>query len=72
MNEEDKCMTCDGRGFTFEQIDESHRRQVTCKGCLGTGRHDVSLARTLSGEAKEDPDPPPISPDDWKRFLANS
>lgn len=53
MDNAPTCVICGGLGFIFEQVNANHRKQLDCPACAGSGRHDVCLARTLSGEAKE-------------------
>jgi hypothetical protein len=48
------CPGCKGAGRIFIRVNEDHRRETKCLSCLGYGRFDIALARTLSGEAAED------------------
>lgn len=46
-NATDICPKCDGTGRAFCQIDESHRTEMPCPICKGSGKGSDALAMLL-------------------------
>lgn len=53
-----RCTQCGGLGFKTVWIGRTEGTSGECRACAGSGKREVQVARTLSGE--NDPNPPDL------------